>query len=152
MATLFTTTGAVIRWNIVHVDNYLADRPFHDPVMWAARITQVVFAGGYAVSVAYYLKLLADVTMKPLTVPEVWHVLILNIGVTAIIGVLMMLAFSGGLKRVEHVAHGTVSIKIDIIAGLLAGLGCWWAMNIGTTPSIRPPRCLGKACPCCSAF
>lgn len=98
MATLFTTTGAVIRWNIVHVDNYLADRPFHDPVMWAARITQVVLAGAYAVSVAYYLKLLADFAMKPLAVPEAWHVLISNIDVTAIIGVLMMLAFSGGLR------------------------------------------------------
>ena len=104
--------GGVIRWNIVHVENYLAGSRFNDPVVWAARVTQVVLAGAYAVSVAYYLKLLAEFAMKPLAVPDAWHGLVSNIGVTAIIAVLMLLAFGGGLRRVEHVAHGTVSIKI----------------------------------------
>lgn len=77
--------GAVIRWNIVHVENYLADKPFNDPVLWSARITQFVLAGAYAVSVAYYLKLLAEFAMKSLAVPEAWHGIVSNIGVTAII-------------------------------------------------------------------
>ncbi len=139
--------GAVIRWNIIHVENYLADKPFHDSIMWSARITQVVLAGAYAVSVAYYLKLLAEFALKPLAVPAAWHTLASNIGVTAIIGVLMLLAFSGGLKRVEHVAHGTVSIKIGIIVGLLAGLACWWVMNLGTTSAVPPAKVSWQSVP-----
>jgi hypothetical protein len=52
----------------------------------------------------------------------------------------MVLAFGGGLRRVEHVAHGTVSIKIGIIGGLLAGLGCWWLMHLGMTGTVPPAR------------
>ncbi len=132
--------GGVIRWNIVHVEDYLADKPFHDPVVWAARITQLVLAGAYAVSVAYYLKLLAEFAMEPLSVPSAWHGLVSNIGVTAIIAILTIMAFGGGLRRVEHVAHGTVSIKIGIIAGLLAGLACWWIMHLDTAPSVPAAR------------
>ena len=139
--------GAVIRWNIVHVENYLVDKPFNDSVVWSARITQLVLAGAYAVSVAYYLKLLAEFAMKPLAVPAAWHDLASNLGVTAIILVLMLLAFGGGLKRVEHVAHGTVSIKIGIIAGLLAGLGCWWALHFGTTAPTPPAKISWQSVP-----
>ena len=139
--------GAVIRWNIVHVENYLADKPFNDPVLWSARITQFVLAGAYAVSVAYYLKLLAEFAMKPLAVPEAWHGIVSNIGVTAIIIVLMLLAFGGGLRRVEHVAHGTVSIKIGIIAGLLVGLASWWVVNLGTTADIPAAKVSWQSVP-----
>ncbi|RZF60673.1 hypothetical protein EWE75_21770 [Sphingomonas populi] len=139
--------GGVIRWNIVHVENYLADKPFHDPVVWSARVTQVVLAGAYAVSVAYYLKLLAEFAMKPLAVSEAWHGLVSNVSVTAIILVLMLLAFGGGLRRVEHVAHGTVSIKIGIIAGLLVGLACWWVTNFGTTAAIPAAKLSWESVP-----
>ncbi|WP_426257302.1 hypothetical protein [Sphingomonas sp. DC1600-2] len=139
--------GAVIRWNIVHVENYLADKPFNDPVLWSARITQFVLAGAYAVSVAYYLKLLAEFAMKSLAVPEAWHGIVSNIGVTAIIIVLMLLAFGGGLRRVEHVAHGTVSIKIGIIAGLLVGLASWWVVNLGTTADIPAAKVSWQSVP-----
>ena len=139
--------GAVIRWNIVHVENYLTDTPFNEPVQWCARITQFVLAGAYAVSVAYYLKLLAEFAMKPLAVPEAWHGIVSNIGVTAIILVLMLLAFGGGLRRVEHVAHGTVSIKIGIIAGLLVGLATWWVMNLGTTARIPAAKVSWQSVP-----
>lgn len=139
--------GAVIRWNIIHVEDYLADKPFHDPVVWAARVTQLVLAGAYAVSVAYYLKLLAEFAMKPLSVPDAWHGLVSKLGVTAIIATLMFLAFGGGLRRVEKVAHGTVAIKIGIIAGLLTGLGCWWLMHLGATVPVPPARLSWQSVP-----
>ncbi len=57
--------GAVIRFNIIHVEGYLASASFNDPVAWLARVTQGVLALAYAVSVAYYLKLLAEFSLKP---------------------------------------------------------------------------------------
>ncbi|MEO8176698.1 MAG: hypothetical protein ABI626_08570 [Sphingomicrobium sp.] len=139
--------GGVIRWNIIHVENYLAEKTFNDPVAWVARLTQAALAGAFAVSVAYYLKLLAEFAMKPFAVDHAWHSMVSNVSVTAIILILTMLAFGGDLRRVEQVAHGTVSIKIGIIAGLLAGIGTWWVINFGTTPDLPPAILSWKSVP-----
>lgn len=126
--------GAVIRFNIVHVENYLAKADFHDRVSWVARITQGVLAIAYAISVAYYLKLLAEFLLKPFDVAEAWHATLSNGIVTGIVLAIVALAFGNGLRRVEHLAHGTVSLKIGVIAGLLAGLACWWLTNAAADP------------------
>lgn len=126
--------GAVIRFNIVHVENYLAKAPVHDRIAWSARITQGVLAVAYAISVAYYLKLLAEFLLKPFAVDPIWHVLASNGIVTGLILAIIALSFGSGLKRVEHLAHGTVSLKIGVIAGLLAGLAVWWATNGAADP------------------
>jgi len=131
--------GWVIRFNITHVENHLANAPFNDPIAWTARITQGVLALAYAVSVAYYLKLLAEFSLKPVAIDPAWQPLAANVIVTIIIGVLMLLALGGGLRRVEHVAHGTVSIKIGIIAGLLVALSIAWARD-GITAPLPPVR------------
>lgn len=131
--------GAVIRFNIIHVENYLAKAGFNDPVSWLARVTQGVLALAYAISVAYYLKLLAEFLLKPIGVDPAWHALASNATVTVIILAIIALAFGNGLKRVEHLAHGTVSLKIGIIAGLLTGLACWWLTNAAADP-LPPAR------------
>ncbi|UXC91489.1 hypothetical protein EGM87_03100 [Sphingobium sp. RSMS] len=131
--------GAVIRFNIVHVENYLASAQRNDPVAWLARVTQGVLAIAYAISVAYYLKLLAEFLLKPFEPDPSWHMLASNGIVTIIILALSALAFGKGLRRVEHLAHGTVALKIGIIAGLLAGLGSWWLTNEAADP-LPPAR------------
>ena len=123
--------GAVIRFNIVHVENIAPTLSLHDPMAWAMRAAQVMLAIAYAVSVAYYLKLLAEFTMKPLAISDEWHGLIANILVTVIILALTALTFSGDIRKIEHAAHASVSVKLGIIAGLLAGLAVWWATRAG---------------------
>lgn len=59
--------------------------------------------------------------------------------VTVIIGLMTLLAFGGSLRRVEHLAHGTVSIKIGIIAGLLVALAIAWARS-GIVDPLPPVR------------
>jgi fumarate reductase subunit D len=115
--------GAVIRFNIIHVEHHLATARFNDPVAWLARVTQGVLALAYAVSVAYYLKLLAEFSLKPVTIDPASQPMAANIIVTVLIALMTLLALGGSLRKVEHLAHGTVSIKIGIIAGLLAALG-----------------------------
>ncbi len=132
--------GAVVRFNIIHVEGYAEKARFHDPIAWLARATQAVLALAYAISVAYYLKLLAEFTLKPFSVPDRWHFLAANGMITAILLLFVILAFSGGLRRVEHLAHGSVSLKIGAIGGLLTGLACWWLIHAGSTPSLPPLR------------
>ncbi|WP_230206945.1 hypothetical protein [Novosphingobium sp. Gsoil 351] len=133
--------GAVIRFNIVHVESYLERATLHDPVAWLARITQAVLAIAYAISVAYYLKLLAEFLLKPISIGPASHSLVSNALVTLILFGIVALAFGSGLRRVEHLAHGTVSLKIGIIAGMLAGLACWWLTNTASDP--LPPAKIG---------
>jgi hypothetical protein len=131
--------GWVIRFNITHVENHLADATFNDPIAWVARITQGVLALAYAVSVAYYLKLLAEFTLKPVAIDPAWQPVAANIIVTVIIALMTLLALGGSLRKVEHLAHGTVSIKIGIIAGMLVALGIAWSMG-GMTDPLPPAR------------
>ena len=131
--------GWVIRFNIVHVENHLANARFNDPVAWLARVTQGVLALAYAVSVAYYLKLLAEFSLKPVAIDPASQPLAANVIVTVLIVLLTLLALGGSLRKVEHLAHGTVSIKIGIIAGLLAALGISWVMN-GAGDPLPPPK------------
>lgn len=131
--------GAVIRFNIVHVEAYLATAGFNDPVAWLARVTQGVLALAYAVSVAYYLKLLAEFSLKPITIAPALQPLAANIIVTVLIVLMTLLALGGSLRKVEHLAHGTVSLKIGIIAGLLVALALSWAIS-GSRAPLPPVR------------
>lgn len=121
--------GAVLRFNIVHVENHAATLEFHDRLAWTMRMAQILLAIAYAVSVAYYLKLLAEFLLKAVPAVPEDHGVLSNIIVTAIIAGLAALSLSGSLRKVEHAAHASVSIKIGLIAGLLAGLGFWWATS-----------------------
>lgn len=129
--------GSVIRFNIVHVEDHLATASFNDPIAWGARLTQGVLSLAYAISVAYYLKLLAEFSLKPIHIDPAWQPLIANVFVTVLIAAMTLLALGGNLRRVEHLAHGTVSIKIGIIAGLLVALAAHWAMHGMDAPA--PP-------------
>lgn len=130
--------GGVVRFNITHIEQIKPTLDAHDPMAWAMRVAQVMLAIAYAVSVAYYLKLLAEFTMKPLPIPAGSHDLIANIVVTVIIVALAALAFSGSIKKVEHAAHASVSVKLGVIAGLLVGLGVWWITHTDAKPLDLP--------------
>ena len=131
LLALAYAVGAVIRFNIVHVENVAPKLSLNDPMAWAMRAAQVMLAIAYAVSVAYYLKLLAEFSLKPIAVPEAYHDLVANAAVTVIIIGLTALTFSGDIRKIEHAAHASVSVKLGIIAGLLAALGLWWAARTG---------------------
>ena len=138
LLALAYAVGAVIRFNIIHIENIALRLSLNDPMAWAMRMAQVMLAIAYAVSVAYYLKLLAEFTMKPLAIAPEWHGLVANILVTVIIVALTALTFSGNIRKIEHAAHASVSVKLGIIAGLLAGLAGWWATH-GNVPLALPP-------------
>lgn len=132
--------GAVMRFNILHAEAHAEGLGFNDRLAWAMRIAQILLAIAYAVSVAYYLKLLAEFLLKPLTVAVGSHALVSKALVTGIITGIALLTLSGDTRKVEHAAHASVSVKIGLIAGLLAGLGAWWAMNPALAFAVPSPR------------
>lgn len=129
--------GWIIRFNIRHAEPYLAAAASSDFIVWLARLGQAALAIAYSISVAYYLKLLAEFTLKHVVVA---HTLIANGLITALIGALLFAAFSGGLRRVEHIAHSTVVVKLGVIAGLLVALAMYWLRHSGLPIPIQSPR------------
>ncbi|MBW4332042.1 hypothetical protein KY084_14320 [Stakelama sp. CBK3Z-3] len=120
--------GSIIRFNIAHAEPVLAEISSYHPLAWTARIGQGVLAAAYAVSVAYYLKLLAMFCLRAI---DSHSVLLANGIVSAIIAVLGVLAFTGGLRWVERVADASVSLKLGLIAGMLVALGIDWGRTGG---------------------
>ncbi|MEO8722478.1 MAG: hypothetical protein ABI395_02995 [Sphingobium sp.] len=135
--------GAVVRFNIIHIENIAPKLSLNDPMAWAMRAAQAMLAIAYAVSVAYYLKLLAEFLLRPLAISAAIHPLVSNILVTVIIAGMTAMTFSGSVKKIEHAAHATVSVKIGIIAGILTALGIYWVMRPVTPPYALPPTKLG---------
>lgn len=134
--------GAVVRFNIARLEPLLAEAGFHDPISWCARAAQGMLAVAYAVSVAYYLKLLAEFALKPLDLAPGPHALVSKIAVTSIIVMLGAIAASGGHRWMERLAHATVSLKIGVIAGMLAALALYWLLR-WNRPVVLPSARVG---------
>lgn len=131
--------GAIIRFNIAYVEPLLVHVQRGAPIRRVAQTAQVTLAIAYAISVAYYLKLLAAFLTRAAGVESEF---LSNLLITAIIGALVLLAFTGSLRRVEQVAHASVSVKLGLIVGILAALAAAWVMRSGE-PLILPPVVLG---------
>lgn len=121
--------GGVVRYNIQYAEDHAATLDFNDRLAWTMRVAQILLAIAYAVSVAYYLKLLAEFLLKAIPASSADHSVLSNVIVTTILIALAALSLSGDIRKVEHAAHTSVSVKIGLIAGLLTGLGLWWATN-----------------------
>lgn len=134
--------GAVVRFNIAHLEPLLATARFRDPLAWWARLAQAVLAAAYAVSVAYYLKLLAAFALRPLGLRGDVHDLLAKGLVTALIAGFAVAALSGGYRRMERLAHMTVSLKIGVIAGMLTALALYWVLA-WKAPVVAPPPRIG---------
>ena len=127
--------GAVMRSNILHVEPYLASAERSAMIAWIARFAQASLSMAYAVSVAYYLKLLAEFLLRGMHTHSAY---LSNWIVTGIIVFVAVLPLIGGVQKVEHLAHATVSIKLGIIAGLLVALLASWILR-GGSPLVYPP-------------
>ena len=128
--------GGVMRFNIANAEPYLARATTHDPVAWFARLAQGVLAVAYAVSVAYYLKLLAAFALRDVTPDPLYA----NLLVSAIIGALVLLAWAGNIMRVEQVAEKSVGLKLGVISGLVTGLALYWlTLDRPAAPIATPP-------------
>lgn len=111
--------GAAVRWNIAHVEPLL-ERPREARALLSVeRLSHVVLAFAYFVSVAYYLVLFAAFLLKPLGLDTPLMVKLLVSGLLATLGIVGLWRGFGAVERLEVL---TVSFKLAVIAGLVAGL------------------------------
>jgi len=111
--------GSAVRENILHVEPLLMSHGAGRPLASLERLSQLVLAFAYFVSVAYYLVLFANFMLKPTAIED-------DVTVKMIVTVLLI-AIGGiglwrGFRAVEGLEIYAVSAKLAVIGGLIAGL------------------------------
>lgn len=119
LAGLGYLLGVAIRFNIRHAEPLLEHPGRHKAIAAVEGLSHLVLAFAYFISVAYYLALLSAFALKGLGQSD--PVLARSITTAILIGIGAMGALRG-LKLVEQVEEYAVSIKLAVIAALIAGL------------------------------
>jgi hypothetical protein len=115
--------GGAVRYNIIHVEPLTGTEAEagdgYTALVWMERTARVALSFAYVVAVAFYLELLGAFALRPFDIQggpgQKW----IATGLLVLIGVV---GATGGLKRLEVLEEYAVSVKLAVIAGLLAGL------------------------------
>ncbi|TNE64912.1 MAG: APC family permease [Rhodobacteraceae bacterium] len=135
LCALAYAIGAAVRFNIAS----LAHAEHGPRTAGMERIASWALAFAYVISVAYYLNLLGAfaVSLTP------WDTQFAGRIVTsAVFGVILLVGWTRGFKALERMEQVSVGLKLAIIAGLLVGLGWFFAGKaqdgslIVTSPSL----------------
>ncbi|MDF1691362.1 MAG: hypothetical protein P1U47_03240 [Zhongshania sp.] len=111
--------GDAMRYNILHVEPLLIKQTPPLGLAQREQLSRVVLAFAYVVSVSFYLQLLAAFVLEALPANVVLSSKSITGGILLVIGVL---GIWRGLQMLESLEKYAVSVKLAIIAGLLAGL------------------------------
>ncbi len=111
--------GAVIRFNIRHVEPLVEARRAPAVLLRVEDLGDVALGLAYVVSVAFYVRLLGSFALAPLDPAPAWAERSLTTAVLAAIGATGLLR---GLRGLEWLELWAVSLKLAVIAALLAGL------------------------------
>lgn len=119
LLTIAYVVGAAIRENISHVEPLIANHDGGRPIASLERISHLVLAFAYFVSVAYYLVLFASFLLKPMGIED-------ELAVKEVVTILLAMIGGVGLWRgfraVEGLEAYAVSAKLAVIGGMVAGL------------------------------
>ena len=124
--------GAVIRYNIRHVEPLLGQPDTERFVVKADRAASFVLSFAYVISVAFYTSLLAAYLLEPTGLKTQ----LASRGLTT--AILLFIGFTGffrGLGGLEWLEKFTVALKLAVIAALLAGLALFDAQHAFVFPS-----------------
>ncbi|WP_169569112.1 hypothetical protein [Sneathiella limimaris] len=111
--------GHVIRFNIRYGEPLLEKAKGHGWVFRAEQLSNAAVFFAYLISVAFYLRLLSSYALKLFDHSSDFSA---NLLTTAILGSIAVVGVLKGLRFLEALEKFSVSIKLSIIAALLAGL------------------------------
>lgn len=125
--------GGAIRHNIAHTDGSERLPP---AVVGLERMASIALAFAYVVSVTYYLNLFGSfgVALTPFDEPVYGRAL-----ATLALAFIALFGAWQGLSGLEGLETWVVSLKLAIIAGLLAGLGVYFAEKALDSALLHPP-------------
>ncbi|WP_424928648.1 hypothetical protein [Amaricoccus tamworthensis] len=131
--------GSAIRFNIARIAQH---GPGLDPVGdLLEKSASWVLAFAYTVSVAYYLNLLGSFAVSLTDLNDAYHARLVTTGVLAVI---LIVGWTHGFRALEHMEQISVGVKLAIIAGLLFGLGWFFAERVATGDLVvKPPQLHG---------
>lgn len=127
--------GWAIRYNIAVFEPLLAkggDRT----LLSIERLSHVVLAFAYFISVAYYLSLLGHFVLAAAGIRNDVLARGIAIGLLAVVGVL---GWTGGAARVARVERYATALNLSVIFGFLAALAAYGLGQFGAGASIMPP-------------
>jgi hypothetical protein len=111
--------GAAVRENILHVEPLLAQQDGGGLIGSLERLSHLVLAFAYFVSVAYYLVLFASFLLKPMGLHDL---ILVKAVVTLVLTVIGGIGLWRGFRAVEGMEIYVVSAKLAVIAGMMMGL------------------------------
>lgn len=123
--------GGAIRDNIAHVEPLMNNHGASTHLASIERLSHLVLAFAYFVSVAYYLMLFATFFLKPLDVSD--EVAAKTI-VTCILAGIGAVGLWRGFRAVERIEVFAVSAKLAVIAGLIAAIALYDGQGLVTHP------------------
>ncbi|WP_068084350.1 hypothetical protein [Polycladidibacter stylochi] len=139
--------GSVIRFNIRYAEPLFSQPDTfkkHSLTLSLEKISQLLLAFAYFISIAYYLVLLGNFLLKGMGFENTLYAKIIASALLIAIGTA---GICGGLSSVERVEKYAVAFNLAIIAGLLVGLmfyngehltnGTWHLANIKTPISLH---------------
>ncbi|MCG6859375.1 MAG: hypothetical protein LJE67_15050 [Salaquimonas sp.] len=128
--------GWTIRYNITVVENELAhgtDRA----LMSIEKLSHVVLAFAYFISVAYYLFLLGHFVVAAFNIDSASMPQIIAITLLAAIGIL---GWSGGVAKITQIERYTSALNLAVIIGFLAALAAYGVdLFVQDQPVLPPP-------------
>ncbi len=133
LCTVAYLFGGAIRHNIAHYDR--SERQ-PDAIVALERLASIALSFAYVVSVTYYLNLFGSfgVALTPFDEPVYGRSL-----ATIVLGFIALIGALRGLEGLEGLETWVVSLKLAIIAGLLAGLVLYFAETAWHSALLFPP-------------
>ncbi|MCB9568296.1 MAG: hypothetical protein H6710_13985 [Myxococcales bacterium] len=127
--------GAAVRHNIAAIaaDGEVRHKRLED-------VAELALAFAYVISVAYYLNLFGAFAVSLTEYHGGTPARVVTTGALALVA---LAGWVGGFRQLERVEYGTVTLKLGVIAGLLVGLGVYFAGQASAGALVINPPQLG---------
>ncbi len=138
MALLIVLAGLIgwtIRYNIRVVEPLL-DKPGGRALHSIEKLSHIVLAFAYFISVAYYLSLLGHFLLESMGIQN--DVLTQGIAIALVVGI-GLLGWTGGAKKVSGIERYATALNLAVIGGFLAALLVYNLGLLSEGSSVRPP-------------
>ncbi|MEO1138953.1 MAG: hypothetical protein AAFW87_05800 [Pseudomonadota bacterium] len=129
--------GSAIRFNIARLGDSDSRRSSLEEQLETLSSWALAFA--YVISVAYYLNLLGAFSVSLTSLNDAFHARLVT---SAVFALILFVGWTRGFAALERLEQISVGVKLAIIAGLLTGLGLFFAKEASSGDLLFVPASL----------